>query len=205
MLLKRDDISRELHDDTIQALVVLSRQLDTIASSGKGLSEEGQSRLEELIQQTSNIMQGVRRLSQDLRPAALDRLGVLSALEWLASDVMEYSGVETKINVIGTEHRLAEEVELVLFRVAQEALRNVWRHAEATQAEITAEFDEGTTRITVSDNGKGFSPPETIVGLAKYGKLGLAGMQERASLIGGTLTVKSQPGKGTSVTIELPA
>ena len=202
---ERKRISRELHDDTIQALVVLSRQLDTIASSGKELSEESQSRLEELIQQTSNIMQGVRRLSQDLRPATLDRLGVLSALEWLASDVMEYSGVETKINVIGTEHRLAEEVELVLFRIAQEALRNVWRHAEATQAEITAEFSEGTTRITVSDNGTGFSPPETIGGLAKYGKLGLAGMQERASLIGGTLTVKSQPGKGTSVTIELPA
>ena len=94
---ERKRISHELHDDTIQALVVLSRQLDALASSSKGLSEETRLRLEELWQQTNNIMQGVRRLSQDLRPAALDRLGLLAALEWLASDVAEYSGIATKV------------------------------------------------------------------------------------------------------------
>lgn len=83
----------------------------------------------------------LRRLSQDLRPAALDRLGLLSALEWLASDVSEYSGIEIKVNVLGNERRLPEEVELVLFRITQEALRNVWRHSQATRAEITVEFD----------------------------------------------------------------
>jgi PAS domain S-box-containing protein len=202
---ERKRISHELHDETIQALVVLSRQLDTLASSDKGLSEDSRLRLEELWQQTNSIMQGVRRLSQDLRPAALDRLGLLAALEWLASDVAEYSGIATKLNVLGSRRRLTEEVQLVLFRIGQEALRNVWRHSQATKAEITVEFDESKTRIIVSDNGKGFNLPQTIDVLAKDGKLGLAGMQERARLIGGTLTVQSQPGKGSIITVELPA
>jgi len=202
---ERKRISRELHDETMQALVVLSRQLDTLASSGKGLSEDSHPHLEELRQQANNIMQGVRRLSQDLRPAALDRLGLVSALEWLASDVAEYSGIATKVNALGTERRLPEEVELVLFRITQEALRNVWRHSQATKAEITVEFDQNKTRITVSDNGKGFNLPKTIGDLARDGKLGLVGMQERTQLLGGTLTVQSQPGKGSSMTAELPA
>jgi len=147
----------------------------------------------------------LRRLSQDLRPAALDRLGLLATLEWLASDVTEYSKIATKINVLGGERRLPEEVELILFRIVQEALRNVWRHSQATRAEITVEFDQNKTRITVSDNGKGFDLPQTIGDLARDGKLGLAGMQERARLIGGTLTVQSQPSKGSSITVEIPA
>ncbi|MFC1957753.1 PAS domain S-box protein [Chloroflexota bacterium] len=202
---ERKRISRELHDETIQALVVLSRQLDALASGGKELSEDDRLHLEELRQQTNDIMQGVRRLGQDLRPAALDRLGLLGALEWLASDVAEYSGIDIKVNVLGNERRLTEEVELVLFRIIQEALRNAWRHSEATRAEITIEFDEDKTRILVSDNGKGFELPQTIGDLAKDGKLGLAGMQERARLIGGTLKIQSQPGRGSTITVELPA
>jgi PAS domain S-box-containing protein len=202
---ERKRISHELHDETIQALVVLSRQLDALASSGKGLSQENSLLLEDLRQQTNNVMQGVRRLSQDLRPAALDRLGLLSAFEWLASDMAEYSGIATKINVLGTERRLPEEVELVLFRITQEALRNVWRHSKTTQAEVIVEFDDRKTRITVSDNGKGFNLPKTIGDLARDGKLGLAGMHERARLLGGTLTVQSELGRGSSMTVELPA
>jgi two-component system sensor histidine kinase DegS len=201
---ERKRISHELHDDTIQALVVLSRQLDSLASGDKGMSEENRRRLEELWQQTDSVLQGVRRLSQDLRPAALDRLGLLPALNWLASSVTEHSGIVTKVNVVGEEHRLSEEEEIALFRITQEALRNVWRHSGATSAEITVEFDETKTRIAVSDNGKGFELPGTIGDLAKNGKLGLTGMQERAQLIGGTLKVQSQPNKGTNITVELP-
>ncbi|GAH60488.1 unnamed protein product [marine sediment metagenome] len=183
---------------------MLSRQLDACTSREEGLSQDKHLRLEELRQQTNNIIQGIRRLSQDLRPAALDRLGLLPALEWLASDVAEYSGIATRVNVLGTERRLLEEVELVLFRTTQEALRNVWRHSQATEAEITVEFDEKKTRITVSDNGKGFNLPRTLGDLAREGKLGLAGMQERAQLVDGTLTAQSQLGHGSSITIEVP-
>jgi len=201
---ERKRISHELHDDAIQALVVLSRRLDALASGDKGLSEENRLCLEELWQQTDNILKGVRRLSQDLRPAALDRLGLLPALEWLASDVAGYSGIETKVNVIGEERRLPEEATIALFRITQEALRNVWRHSGATSAELTVEFDKTKTRVTVSDNGKGFELPKKIGDLAKNGKLGLTGMQERAQLVGGTLTIQSEVGKGSSITVELP-
>jgi len=183
---------------------VLSRRLDALASNKEGMSEENRLCLEELWQQTDNILRGIRRLSQDLRPAELDRLGLLPALEWLTSDVAGYSGIETKVNVIGNQRRLPEEVAIALFRITQEALRNVWRHSGATSAEITVEFDDSKARITVSDNGKGFNLPEKIGDLAKDGKFGLAGMQERAQLVGGTLTVQSQPDKGTSITVELP-
>ena len=156
---ERKRISHELHDDTIQALVVLSRQLDALASGGKGLTGEVRQRLEELWKQTDSILQGVRRLSQDLRPAAIDRLGLLPAIQWLASEVAEYSGVATRVNVIGTEHRLPEEVAIALFRIIQEALRNVWRHSGATSAEIIIEFKDKSTRITVSDNGRALHLP----------------------------------------------
>ena len=201
---ERKRISHELHDDTIQALVVLSRQLDILTSSDKELPEDSRLHLEKLRQQSNNIIQGVRRLSQDLRPAALDRLGLLATLEWLATDVTEYSGIATKVNVVGSERRLPEEVGLVLFRITQEAMRNVWRHSQATKAEITVEFDETKIRVSVSDNGKGFSLPKTITDLARDGKLGLAGMQERAQLLGGTLTVKSEPGRGSSISVDIP-
>jgi len=202
---ERKRISHELHDETIQALVALSRKLDALASSNIKSPEEHRARLEALWQQTNDIIVEVRRLSQDLRPAAIDRLGLLPALEWLASDVARYSGIKTKVNVIGKEHRLPGELELVLFRIAQEALRNVWKHAQANEAEVTVEFGEATTRVTISDNGKGFEPPEKVGNLARDGKLGMAGMHERAQLIGGNLTVRSKPGKGTSISVELPA
>ena len=201
---ERKRISHELHDDTIQALVVLSRQLDALASGDKGLPEEARLRLEELWQQTDNVLQGVRRLSQDLRPAALDRLGLLPAIEWLASEVTQHSGVATSVDVVGKERRLPEEVAIALYRIAQEALRNVWRHSGATTAKISVEFTDNMTKITVSDNGKGFKLPDKVGELAKQGKLGLTGMQERAQLIGGTLKTQSQPGKGTTITVEAP-
>jgi PAS domain S-box-containing protein len=202
---ERKRISHELHDDTIQALVVLSRQLDSLASSDKDMPEGIRLRLEELWQRTNNIVAGVRRLSQDLRPAALDRLGLFPALEWLTTDVSRFSGIEIKVDITGNQRRLPEEVELVLFRITQEALRNVWRHSGATKAEIAVEFGKGNIKIMISDNGKGFDLPQKMGDLAKDGRLGLAGMQERAQLLGGNLTVKSERSKGTTITIELAA
>lgn len=200
---ERKRISRELHDDTIQSLVVLSRRLDSLASRNNDLSDKTRLQLEELRQQTNNIMGEVRRLSQDLRPVTLDGLGLLSALRWLAADVEQHSGIATQVKVTGTENRLPEEIELVLFRITQEALRNVWRHSKATQADITIEYNEKNTRIGIHDNGIGFDVQKKLTGtLTKDGKLGLTGMQERAKLIGGILSIQSEPGNGCTVTIE---
>ncbi len=200
---ERKRIARELHDDTIQALVVHSQQIYDFAASQDGLSEKASFRLEGLRTQANNIIRELRRLSQDLRPAALDRLGLLSALRRLSADVEDHSGISTKITVIGTERRLPNEVELVLFRIVQEALRNVWKHSGATSSEITVEFTENKTRVTVSDNGRGFDTRQVIDDV-RHGKLGLAGLRERANLVGGTLTVKSTAGSGTTLIAEIP-
>ena len=201
---ERKRISRELHDESIQALVVLSRQLDALASNDKGISDDNRTRLEELRQQTNNIMLGVRRLSQDLRPAVLDSLGLLATLEWLASDLTDHFGISIGVAVLGSERRFSSEVELLLFRIAQEALRNVWRQSEASRAWITVEFGNDKTVLAVKDNGKGFELPKRVGDLAGVGKLGLAGMEERAKLLGGSLTLQSELGVGTTVTVEVP-
>lgn len=201
---ERKRIARELHDDTIQALVVLSRQLEDAASSGKGLPEDKRLLLENLRHQTTSIMDGVRRLTQDLRPSTLDRLGLLPGLEWLANDMSRYSGIVTRVKMVGQGRRLPPDVELMLFRIAQEGLRNVWRHSHATEAEVTAEFHDKKVVVTIEDNGKGFSVPGTVGDLTRDGKLGLTGMHERARLVGGSVTLQSEPGKGTTIVVEVP-
>lgn len=201
---ERQRIARELHDDTIQALVVLSRQLDELATSGKNLSQPQLLYLEKLIDDTNNIMQGVRRLSRDLRPAILDRLGLLPALESMAVDMGKYSGISVQVKLVGTERRLPPEEELVLFRIAQEALRNTWKHSRATTAEVLLMFNENSINMNITDNGKGFEVPKSVGELARSGKLGLTGMQERARLIGGSLDLISQTGKGTTITVIVP-
>jgi PAS domain S-box-containing protein len=202
---ERKRIARDLHDETIQALVVLARQLDDIISVSGDLPFDKRRLLENLRKQANDIMADVRRLSQDLRPPTLDRLGLLPALEWLASDISRRSGMNVEVTMRGVSRRLSPEVELVLFRVAQEALRNTLRHSQATNAEIAVEFGEKLIRITVKDNGQGFNLPETTGALVKRGKLGLAGMQERIQLVGGNLKISSKPGRGTTVTSEAPA
>ena len=202
---ERRRIARELHDDTAQALVVLSRQLDSfVVSAIDHLSTEDISYLEELRQQAEGILDRVHRFSQDLRPSVLDDLGLIPALEWLASDLTNHFEVAIALEVLGSVHRFSPELELILFRIAQEALRNVWKHAEASKAWVTVELGDDKAVLTVKDNGRGFELPERIEDLAVAGKLGLAGMQERAQLIGGRLTLQSEPGKGTTVIVEVP-
>ncbi len=201
---ERKRIALELHDDTIQALVAHCQRIDDLACGVKGLPKQAKQRLEDLHEQANRIMQDVRRLSQDLRPAVLDNLGLVPALEWLASYVIKNSGISTTISVLGDKRRLSDEVEVVLFRITQEALRNVWKHSQATSAEVILEFSPDKTRLTIRDNGTGFDPPQTVGDLPRYGKLGLAGVEERVRLFSGVLTVTSAAGKGTTLTAELP-
>ena len=201
---ERKRIARELHDDTAQALIDLSRRLDNLAISREQLSETVIGRLEEFQELIDSILRGVRRFSRDLRPSVLDDLGLLPALEWLTANLMEEDGMETELKVYGDRRRLPPEAELALFRVVQEALSNVRRHSQASRVVTVVEFGEGRVRITVKDNGQGVELPGTTGDLAGTGKLGLIGMHERARLLDGTLTVRSEPGKGTTVTVDVP-
>jgi signal transduction histidine kinase len=202
---ERRRIAQELHDDTAQNLAYLSRHLDSLTTFGEGLPEPTVQRLEQLRDLASSTLQGVRRFSQDLRPPALDDLGLLPALEGLTGDVLRRSGIETELKVLGNQRRLSAETELVLFRITQEALRNVEKHSGASAVTVTVDYGDTRVCITVSDNGIGFHLPEPMSNLAQLGKLGLVGMQERAELLGGTLAVQSEQDHGTTVVVNVPA
>jgi len=176
-------IARELHDDTAQALTGLSRRLDmlvdTLPTNDDRLPKDMSKRLEELREQSDRILEGVRRFSRDLRPPVLDDLGLLPALKWLATALEEQHGIATNIRVLGEQHRLPDDVELALFRIAQEALNNIRKHSGASAVELTVDFRGGQMTMTIADNGKGFELPRSTSDLATSGKLGIIGMQER--------------------------
>jgi signal transduction histidine kinase len=201
---ERKRIARELHDDTIQALVALSRRLDALSIFSEQLPQPAIRHLGQLRELTMNALRNVRRFIKDLRPPALDHLGLVPALEGLASDLMEKEGIELEFTVEGKKRRLTPEEELVLFRIAQEALNNARRHSQASQVVIQMEFYPDGVRMTINDNGRGFKVPERMGDLVATGKLGLVGMYERARVLGGTLLVESKPGSGTTLIVDVP-
>ena len=202
---ERKRIARELHDETAQDLYALNRELDNFLRGNAGLSAECADFLKGVAGQIKEVLQGVRRFDRDLRPPILDDLGLLSALRWLVDELKGQSGIAADITVSGNERRLSAEAELIVFRIVQEALRNVEKHAEASKLKVKVEFDQGKMKLSISDNGKGFDLGESLAELPRAGKLGLAGMEERVRLLGGTLKIQSKLGKGTTVEIEIPA
>lgn len=199
---ERKRIARELHDDTIQAMVAASRRLDSI-TSGKEISENLQKPLEVLRRDIDDSLTRTRRLMEDLRPPTLEFLGLLSALRELVAQLQAQCSIEVNLTTTGSVKNFSPEDELLIYRIVQEALRNIWRHSGATKTEVAVEFDEDKTVITISDNGKGFNPDESQ-GFLETGKLGLAGMKERAHLLGGTLTIYSNSKGGTKLTLDIP-
>ncbi len=201
---ERERIALELHDDVAQPLLLVSQRLDmTLSSHRPKLSGSLRQEIEDLRILANESIERLRRCAQDLRPRILDDLGLTAALEWMADDLRE-QGSDGHFELLGTEQSLPNEVELLLFRIVQEALSNTRRHAEASSVWITMEFGSDKAILIIKDNGKGFKLPEKVEDLAGVGKLGLAGMQERAVLLGGKLTLQSEPGKGTTVAVEVP-
>jgi signal transduction histidine kinase len=150
------------------------------------------------------VIQRVRRFSQDLRPSILDDLGLLPTLEALTAELNSQDGLRAEFRAHGEERRLSSEAELTLFRIAQEALNNVRRHAEASTVLTVVRLGNSTVKMTIQDDGIGFRPPTLSEHPTPESKLGLVGMHERARLLGGTLTVHSEPGHGTKVIVDVP-
>lgn len=201
---ERKRIARELHDDTTQLLLSLSRQLDNFIRNGDNYSPEQIDFLKDIQEQVNRGVQSIHRYAQDLRPSLIDDLGLMAALRSLVKRAHEYNGIVISLEVVGEERRLPSEVEMLLYRVIQEALNNVWKHSMATESHIDIRFFEKQVDVSISDNGIGFELSDMIDDLAQTGKLGLIGMQERARLLGATLSFDSSPGKGTRVLFSLP-
>jgi len=201
---ERKRISRELHDETAQSLADLYTDVDMTIMKEQ-LSEKVVRRLEQLRFKIDSMLEEVRRFSHELRPGLLDQFGLIPSLESLAEDVNTEEKISCRLEVTGSEQRLSSEAEALLFRITQEALRNIKKHAKATEAIVRVDFSRGKAGLSITDNGVGFKVPEILSGFARRGKLGLMGMQERAHLLNGSLKVKSTAGKGTTVTVEIPA
>jgi len=202
---ERKRIARELHDEMSTPLLLLIQRLDAISSHSQyKLPDVLEENLKELHSQAVEALEVLRHRAQDLRPRIIDDLGLVPALEWMAENLSKDYGIDAHVNVKGTEMSLPDEVQLLLFRIAQEALANIRRHAEASVAVVELEFGSNRIRIAVSDNGKGFEVPPQLGDFTSVGKLGIIGMSERARLLGGTLDIKSEVGKGTQVVAKLP-
>jgi signal transduction histidine kinase len=201
---ERKRIARELHDDTIQSLIALSRRIEALRVSEEALPKETVTHIQALQQTTVEVIQSVRRFSQALRPSILDDLGLLPTLEELTTELNRQDGLQAEFWVHGEERRLSAEVELTLFRIVQEALNNVRKHAKASRVVTVVELSDGYIRVTVQDNGVGFRPPTLAEHPTGTSKLGLIGMLERARLLGGILIVDSAPDQGTKVIVNVP-
>lgn len=197
---ERRRIARELHDDPLQLLIYLTRRLEQVERE-PDVPERVAESLGAVRREALGLVERLRAIASGLRPPALDELGLLPALEGLVGEVEEASGLEVRLVSKGAVGRLPPPVELAAYRIVQEALSNVVRHAAARHAVVEAELADGELRIRVRDDGRGFDVGSAPGG----GHLGLLGMRERAELLGGRLAIRSAPGEGTTVEAALPA
>jgi signal transduction histidine kinase len=197
---ERQRIARELHDETAQMLTAISLNLATLVGWAPDSTRVRPliDRLQALISQMSD---GIYRMVHDLRPAQLDDLGLAAALQFLVDAEMKNSGLQVTLNIQGVRQRLDPLVETVFFRVAQEALANIVRHAQVNTAVVELTYEGRQARLNICDQGVGFDVEADLLPPRGWG---LAGMRERAESIGGDFMVRSMPGKGTEVSIVIP-
>lgn len=198
---ERHRLARELHDETAQALGALGILLDTMRDGGD--SPEARERLVEARALTSRLLEETRRLILDLRPTVLDDMGLLPALRWYAETHLENKGVQVAFRARLTE-RPPGHMEVALYRIVQEAMSNISRHSGARKAWVELRSSDAAVEVVVGDDGAGFDVDGVAAAGGTFRTVGLAGMQERVSLLGGHLTIRSAPGEGTQLHIRIP-
>ncbi|MCQ3936251.1 MAG: hypothetical protein DPW18_04290 [Chloroflexi bacterium] len=198
---ERNRLARELHDDTIQAVIALKQRVQLAQKSIK--EQSGRQSLKELETLAEQTIENLRRLTRALRPIYLEDLGLVTALEMLVREISQNNKLSVDFNKTGQERRLSREVELSLYRIAQEALNNVVKHSRAERAELKIIFDDAAVQMEVNDNGGGFITPASPTEFASNGHFGLLGIHERADLIGARLEIESVLGRGTRLKVRL--
>ncbi len=198
---ERARLARELHDDTIQAVIALKQRVQLAQRSVK--DQNGKQSLKELENLAEQTIENLRRLTRALRPIYLEDLGLVTALEMLAREISQVNSLIVDFQKTGNERRLSREVELSLYRIAQEALNNVAKHSGATRADLSIRYSDSEITLMISDNGHGFVAPASPTEFAPNGHFGLLGIHERADLIGARLGIESTQGQGTRIEIRL--
>jgi signal transduction histidine kinase len=201
---ERQRIARDLHDETGQSLTAIGMGLRGLSGRLSSRNKEALGMLHKLETLTADSLKELQLLISDLRPSHLDDLGLSAALRWYAGRIQEHSTIGVRVDIIGEECDLDAAAKIAIFRIIQESLNNIIKHAHATHANIYLRFEEKNVRINVRDNGIGFDLERAKQQRASRPSLGLAGMQERAALLGGTVSVQSRPGLGTEVEALIP-
>jgi signal transduction histidine kinase len=201
---ERKRISRELHDEYGQTLTGLIMSMESV----EGMIPSRQSKLREKLANAKSLivraLEDVRRLTLDLRPSTLDDLGLTTAIRAYAQHHLETMGVNVQFESKGLRHRLSPAVETALFRIMQEAIHNIAKHAEANNVRINLSASNGTITAIVEDDGQGFDVDTVFKSKIGVHSLGLLGIQERTTLLGGSFAIKSKAGQGTRLKVEIP-
>ena len=195
---ERQRVARELHDDVGQQLALLQMELEQVQPRLQQSPQSLDSQLASLSKRTAGLSEDVRKLSHRLHPAILDDLGLGFALRSLVEDFGEREGMPTSFTRINVPDTLRKNVSAALYRITQEALRNVTKHAGKTHVRVMLEASEEHICLEIVDMGDGFDREERATGL------GLLSMAERAHLVGGTFQIESKLGRGTSITVKVP-
>jgi len=197
---ERTSIAREIHDELGQACTAIKMDLALISRKTTKRQEQLRSKIESTVHLVDDMIVTLRKIASELRPRTLDDLGLTAALEWHAQEFESRTGIRCRLIVPQERLNLDTERSTAIYRIFQESLTNVARHAQATRVEARLERDVDELIFQVHDNGRGFDPEE-----AKARKsLGLIGMQERALLLKGELKIAGAPGAGTTMTLRIP-
>jgi PAS domain S-box-containing protein len=197
---ERSRIARELHDDLNQQMALLSIELEQLSQKLPPKQSSLRSQIHALWLRAQDISGEIHRLSYQLHPSKLDHLGLAAAVKSICVEMSEHQDLDVEFRQTGFPATLPNDVTLCVFRIAQESLRNVIRHSNATRAQVTLEKTETAVRLSVSDNGCGFDPEADSM---KKG-LGFISMRERLRLVGGEISIQSQPSQGTQIDVIVP-
>lgn len=192
-------VARELHDELAQSLTALKMDTNWVRANGAADPQAAQAKLTEMLAMLDGTIAATRRIAADLRPLLLDDLGLVPAIEWLAGNFSGRHGVACHV-VASEDLELPEPYATAVFRIVQESLANVGKHAAASKVEITLDHVNWAIQVAVHDDGRGFD----VDAPRRPGSLGLMGLKERADLVNGSITILSAPGKGTRVEVLVP-
>jgi PAS domain S-box-containing protein len=197
---ERTRVAREIHDELGQALTAIKIAVTALLRSVPPDKEAKAQRGESVLKLLDEVIQSVRRIATELRPVVLDELGLVAAVEWASEEFQARTGIKCRISLPDADIAIDPECATALFRIFQETLTNVARHANATRVNVRLTKEDGNLTLQVHDNGKGISEEQ----LSAASSLGILGMRERASLLGGELTITGAPGKGTTAIARIP-
>jgi signal transduction histidine kinase len=202
---ERRRIAQALHDELGQLLTALKIDVDLARRKLPDSATSSLQRLDEASVLTDEVMTKIRALTIELRPPVLDDLGIVPTLRWYLERVAQRTNLQVQLEVPQMSTRLQPQIETAIYRTVQEGLTNVIRHAQATQVWVRLKYSADQLTVSIEDNGRGFDSRIWLEGEPAQQTLGLIGIKERAMLLGGRLSILSQPGQGTQIKLELPA